>query len=67
MFDALAELVDGEGYELEVRPSIGSDGGAHGWTSREKQLIWINGECDEAERIRILTHELAHQVRPLRP
>jgi hypothetical protein len=45
---------------IEVRPSLASDGTAHGWTSKEKQLVWINSSCDEAERIRILTHELAH-------
>jgi hypothetical protein len=60
LFDGLAELVSAEGYELEVRPSIQSDGGAHGWTSREKLVVWVNSTCDEAERIRILTHELAH-------
>jgi hypothetical protein len=60
LWDALAGLVGAEGYELEVRPSISSDGGAHGWTSREKALVWVDSDCEEAERIRILTHELAH-------
>jgi hypothetical protein len=25
-----------------------------------KALVWVDSECEEAERIRILTHELAH-------
>jgi hypothetical protein len=49
-----------EGYQLEVRPPIQLDGGAHGWTSRERDVVWLSSTCDEAERIRILAHELAH-------
>lgn len=60
LWDGLAALVTGEGYEIEVRPSIQSDGGAHGWSSRERLLVWVDSECDEAERIRIVAHELAH-------
>lgn len=60
LLEALAPLVAAEGYELEVRPPIQSDDQAHGWTSRARRLVWVNSECDVAERIRILTHELAH-------
>lgn len=38
LFDPLAQLVAAEGYELEVRPPIQSDHGAHGWTSRERPV-----------------------------
>ena len=60
VFDALAALVTAEGFSLEVRPSIEADGTSHGWTDYRRRIVWVNASCDEAERIRILGHELAH-------
>jgi hypothetical protein len=39
--------------------AVGSTGYS-GSTSRERRLVWVNSDCQEAERIRILSHELAH-------
>jgi len=60
LLDSLAALVTAAGFTLEVRPSIEADGTSHGWTDYLRRIVWVNASCDEAERIRILGHELAH-------
>ena len=46
-----------------MRPARSEDGGAHGWTDYATRTVWVNSDCDEAERVRILAHETAGHIR----
>ena len=35
----------------------------HGWTDYATRTVWVNSDCDEAERVRILAHETAGHIR----
>jgi hypothetical protein len=59
----LVEITTAHGFSLELRPSIGSDGGAHGWTDYLRRIVWVDSDCDEAERVRVLAHEVLGHVR----
>jgi hypothetical protein len=63
LWSALVAMTEGCGFALEVRAALPEDGGAHGWTNYASRVVWVNSECDEAERIRILAHETAGHIR----
>ena len=63
LWSALVTMTEGCGFTLELRPALPEDGGAHGWTNYTTRVVWVNSECDEAERIRILAHETAGHIR----
>ena len=63
LWSALVTMTEGCGFALELRPALPEDGGAHGWTNYATRVVWVNSECDEAERIRILAHETAGHIR----
>ena len=56
-------MTEAHGFTLSVRPATGADGGAHGWTDYATRTVWVNSDCDEAERVRILAHETAGHIR----
>jgi Antirestriction protein len=60
LWAALVGIVEGERFVLEHRPAVSGDGGAHGWTDYLRRIVWVNSACDEAEQVRIISHELAH-------
>jgi hypothetical protein len=63
VWQRLIDIAAAHGFTLEVRPTIDSDGGAHGWTDYQRRIIWVDSDCDEAERVRILAHEVLGHVR----
>jgi hypothetical protein len=54
LWSALVTMTEGCGFSLELRPPLPEDHGAHGWTNYGTRVVWVNSDCDEAERIRIL-------------
>jgi hypothetical protein len=63
LWSALVTMTEGCGFSLELRPSLPEDHGAHGSTNYTTRVVWVNSDCDEAERIRILAHETAGHIR----
>ena len=63
LWPALVALTEAHGFTLDVRPARPEDGGAHGWTDYATRTVWVNSDCDEAERVRILAHETAGHIR----
>ena len=63
LWPALVALTEAHGFTLDVRPARSEDGGAHGWTDYATRTVWVNSDCDEAERVRILAHETAGHIR----
>ena len=63
LWPALVALTEAHGFTLDVRPARSEDGGAHGWTNYATRTVWVNSDCDEAERVRILAHETAGHIR----
>ena len=63
LWPALVALTETHGFTLSVRPARSEDGGAHGWTNYATRTVWVNSDCDEAERVRILAHETAGHIR----
>jgi hypothetical protein len=63
LWSVLVRMTEGCGFALELRPALPEDGGAHGWTNYATRVVWVNSECDDAERIRILAHETAGHIR----
>jgi len=63
LWSALATMIEGSGFSLELRPPLPKDHGAHGWTNYGTRVVWVSSDCDEAERIRILAHETAGHIR----
>jgi antirestriction protein ArdC len=63
LWPALVALTEAHGFTLDVRPARSEDGGAHGWTDYATRTVWVNRDCDEAERVRILAHETAGHIR----
>ena len=63
LWPALVALTEAHGFTLNVRPARSEDGGAHGWTDYATRTVWVNSDCDEAERVRILAHETAGHIR----
>jgi hypothetical protein len=60
LWQVLCQLIEAEGYRIDLRCPTPADGGAHGSTSRESRIVWIRSDVDEAERIRVAAHELGH-------
>jgi hypothetical protein len=63
LWPALVALTEAHGFTLTVRPATPADGGANGWTDYATRTVWVNGDCDEAERVRILAQETAGHLR----
>jgi hypothetical protein len=63
LWPALVAMTEAHGFTLSVRPAQREDGGAHGWTDYATRTVWVNSDCDEAERVRILAHETAGHIR----
>ena len=63
LWPALVAMTETHGFTLDVRPARSEDGGAHGWTDYATRTVWVNSDCDEAERVRILAHETAGHIR----
>jgi N-terminal domain of anti-restriction factor ArdC len=63
LWSALVAMTERCGFSMELRPPLPADGGAHGWTNYATRVVWVNSDCDEAERIRILAHETAGHIR----
>ena len=60
LWDALAELVDMEGYQL----SRGDCGGANGLTDYGARHVRVRADVDEAQAVKTLAHELGHVLMP---
>ena len=60
LWDAVCVVIEAEGYAIEHRPPVGTDGSAHGWSDHLRRVVWIRSDVDEAEQIRVGIHELAH-------
>jgi hypothetical protein len=63
LWPALVAMTEAHGFALTVHPARSEDGGAHGWTDYATRTVWVNSDCDEAERVRILAHETAGHIR----
>jgi hypothetical protein len=63
VWQRLVDITAAHGFTLEVRPTLGGDGGAYGWTDYLRRIVWVDSECEEAERVRILAHEVLGHVR----
>jgi N-terminal domain of anti-restriction factor ArdC len=63
LWSSLVATTTAAGFTMDVRPAVSADGGAHGRTNYETRVVWVNSECDEAERIRILAHETCGHIR----
>jgi hypothetical protein len=57
LWDRICVDISAAGFTLEHRPSISSDGQAHGWVDYTRRIIWINSACEVAEQLRIAAHE----------
>jgi len=57
LWEAMAELVERDGFELQRNAA---KGGAHGWTDYTSRVVSVRPDVDEAEAIRILIHESGH-------
>lgn len=60
LWEALVGLLNQAGFTVELRPPIGSDEGAHGWTDYRSGIVWIRSDVDQAEQVRLAAHELSH-------
>ncbi len=56
---ALQALATAEGLTVDRDPANGHNG-ANGWYSRDRALIWVRPDVDDAQAAKTLTHELAH-------
>ena len=55
---ALTTIADAEGLTLSRDPGMAN--GANGYYSRERSLIWVRPDVDDAQAAKTLAHELAH-------
>lgn len=62
LWDAMVELIEAEGYELDDHEPTEEDGGALAWVNHETHVIWIRPDegMTTGERCRRLLHEIAH-------
>jgi hypothetical protein len=60
---ALVALAEAHGFTPTVRPATPDDGEVHGGTDYGTRTVWVNGDCGQAERVRILAHETAGHLR----
>ena len=56
---ALETLARAEGLTVDRDPA-NAQNGANGWYSRERALIWVRPDVDDAQAAKTLAHELAH-------
>ena len=56
---ALETLARAEGLTVDRDPGLAQNG-ANGFYSRERQLIWVRPDVDDAQAAKTLAHELAH-------
>ena len=56
-WDAIAALVEGDGYRLTAEPETG---GARGHTNNTERVVNIDPGLSAAERVHVLIHELGH-------
>ncbi len=56
---ALETLATAEGLTVSRDPDMARNG-ANGFYSRERQLIWVRPDVDDAQAAKTLAHELAH-------
>jgi len=60
--ETLEELAKAEGLTVDRNPDTGrrAPAGANGFYSRDRRLIWVRPDVDEAQAAKTLAHELAH-------
>lgn len=63
LWDSLAELVAAEGFTL----TRGDCGGANGWTDFVGREIRVRDDIDDAQSVKVLSHELGHALNPPQP
>ena len=56
---ALETLARAEGLTVDRDPA-NTQNGANGWYSRDRSLIWVRPDVDDAQAGKTLAHELAH-------
>ncbi len=56
---ALETLARAEGLTVDRDPA-NAQNGANGWYSRDRSLIWVRPNVDDAQAAKTLAHELAH-------
>lgn len=59
MPEQLMNLAKAEGLTVDRDPT-NAQNGANGWYSRERSLIWVRPDVDDAQAAKTLAHELAH-------
>ncbi len=55
----LEALADAEGLTVDRDPANARNG-ANGWYSRDRALIWVRPDVDDAQAAKTLAHELGH-------
>ncbi len=57
--ERLEAIATAEGLTVDRDPA-NAQNGANGWYSRERALIWVRPDVDDAQAAKTLVHELAH-------
>jgi hypothetical protein len=60
LFDAVAKLVEGEGYRVGTVPDAAAIDGANGRTGWVERTVVVRSDMDDAAQAKTLIHEAAH-------
>ena len=62
LFDAVAKLVEGEGFRVGTVPDAAAIGGANGRTDWAERTVVVRSDMDDAAQAKTLIHEAAHAL-----
>jgi hypothetical protein len=62
LFDAVAKLVEGEGFRVGTVPDAAAIDGANGRTDWDKHTVVVRADMEDAAQAKTLIHEAAHAL-----